>query len=134
MRHSGSPRACFCWARLVSGGSAVTLCRPAAKSLTARFGATASPLADARGSDRSPDREGGVAPNSTTSHGHSTKSRRVLILPLPGSLCLGPAGALRVGDTRSSLGTHPMLLFGRGGFTRALGCRRRGRRLSEHAA
>ena len=43
-----------------------------ARSLTARFGATANPLADARGSDRSPDREGGVAPNSTTSHGHST--------------------------------------------------------------
>src|SRR5450759_3355898 len=43
-----------------------------ARSVTARFGATANPLADARGSDRSPDREGGVAPNSTTSHGHST--------------------------------------------------------------
>jgi hypothetical protein len=30
--------------------------------VTARFGAAANPLADARGSDRSPDREGGVAP------------------------------------------------------------------------
>src|SRR5450759_1089674 len=33
-----------------------------ARSVTARFGAAANPLADARGSDRSPDREGGVAP------------------------------------------------------------------------
>src|SRR5450759_3270905 len=41
-------------------------------SMTARIGATANPLADARGSDRSPGRgtplgSGGVAPNSTTS-------------------------------------------------------------------
>src|SRR5450759_647119 len=48
--------------------------RCSARSLTARFGATANPLADARGSDRSPDREGGVAPNSTTSRGRGTSS------------------------------------------------------------
>jgi hypothetical protein len=30
--------------------------------MSASFGADANPLADARGSDRSPDREGGVAP------------------------------------------------------------------------
>src|SRR5450759_1890786 len=46
-------------------------------SLTARFGATTNPLANARGSDRSPDREGGVAPNSTTSQGHSTSTSQI---------------------------------------------------------
>src|ERR1035437_4224748 len=63
------------------------------RSVTARFGATANPLADARGSDRSPDREGGVAPNSTTSHGHSTsrmKNRAYCSLGLwLGSVFLG---------------------------------------------
>src|ERR1035437_6363890 len=38
-------------------------------TMTARLGATANPLADARGSDRSPERKGGVALNSTISHG-----------------------------------------------------------------
>ena len=41
----------------------------AAGAATAGSGVTANPLADARGSDRSPEREGGVAPNSTTSDG-----------------------------------------------------------------
>src|SRR5450759_1446163 len=92
MPRSGSPRACFSWAQLVSGGSAVTLCSPAAKS------------------------------------------GRVLLLRLLGFLGLGPAGALRGGDTRSPLGTHPVLLFLGGGFTRALGCRGRGRGLFQQAA
>src|ERR1035437_8633242 len=35
--------------------------RVSSSSVTARFGATVNPLADARGSDRSPDRKGGVA-------------------------------------------------------------------------
>ncbi len=41
----------------------------ASSTMTARFGTTANPLADARGADRSPDREGGVVLDSTTSHG-----------------------------------------------------------------
>src|ERR1017187_1555261 len=41
-------------------------------SLTARFGANENPLADARGSDRSPDREGGVVLNSTISRSQRT--------------------------------------------------------------
>src|ERR1035437_9979658 len=62
----------------VVGGSLLTW--PwAARSVTARFGATPNPLADARGSDRSPDGvpsgPGGVAPYSTTSHGHITSRR-----------------------------------------------------------
>jgi hypothetical protein len=55
-------------------------------------------------------------------------------LRLLGFLGFGPAGTLRGGDTRSSLGAHPMLLLCRGGFTRALGGGRGGRRLSELAA
>ena len=39
-----------------------------------RFGATANPLADARGSDRSPDREGGVAFKGAISRGHGTRT------------------------------------------------------------
>src|ERR1035437_8313010 len=64
----------------------------------------------------------------------AAKSRRVLILRLLDLLGFGPAGTLRGGDTRSSLGTHPMLLLSGRGSTRALGRRRRGRRLFEHAA
>ena len=45
----------------------------------------------------------------------------------------GPAGALRGGDTRSSLGAHPMLLLCRAGFTRALRRGGGGRRRSELA-
>jgi len=39
----------------------------ASSAVTARFGSNAQPVANAPGSDRSPDREGGVAPNSTIS-------------------------------------------------------------------
>jgi hypothetical protein len=43
--------------------------RPAARSPTVGFSAIPKPLADARGSDRSRDREGAVHGNSTISHG-----------------------------------------------------------------
>src|SRR5450759_543898 len=43
-------------------------------AMTARFGDTANPLADARGSDPSPDRQGGVALPSTTSLGQRPSS------------------------------------------------------------
>jgi hypothetical protein len=42
---------------------------PGARSPTVRFSAIPKPLADARGSDRSRDREGAVHGNSTISHG-----------------------------------------------------------------
>src|ERR1019366_7944298 len=43
------------WGRAGSKGKG-----PGASPVTARFGAAGTPLADGRGSDRSPDREGGV--------------------------------------------------------------------------
>jgi uncharacterized protein (TIGR03437 family) len=61
----------------------------ATRSLTAGFGAQANPLADGRGSDRSPDRQGGVAPNSTASHGHSTSP------PKPGAVTVVSAANFR---------------------------------------
>src|ERR1039458_8510898 len=66
--------------------------------------------------------------------GPAANSGLCAIPRLLGFLDFGPAGALRGRDTGSALGTHAMFLLSRGGFRRALSCRRRGRRLPQHAA
>ena len=52
-----------------------------ASSVTARFGSNAQPVANAPASDQSPDREGGVAPNSAVSRGQTTRPRFSVIVP-----------------------------------------------------
>jgi hypothetical protein len=51
------------------------LLRQQTRSPTVRFSAIPKPLADARGSDRSRDREGAVHGNSTISHGRRPRRR-----------------------------------------------------------
>jgi hypothetical protein len=108
-RRSGSPRACFCWARLVSGDSAERPRRPAAKlgRLYSRLLAFC-----------------GLALAQEDGRGCAALAIRAF---------LTPAGALRGGDARSALGIIGASVF-QDGFPCALGCRGRGRSLSQHAA
>ena len=56
--------------------------------VTARFGPNENPLADARGSDGSPDRERGVARNSPKSRGMGTRAYSTFHSWMP-AVCFG---------------------------------------------
>src|ERR1017187_5404600 len=91
-------------------------------TLTARFGAIENPLADGRGSDRSPDREGGVAFNGTilrgrrTSRGAGNPARG----PRWGRLSGGAFGPRAPDEFRTIGGADPLVRAGPPGP--ALGC------------
>ena len=69
--------------------------------MTARFGTNANPLADARGSDRSPDGvpsgPGGVALNSTSSHGRRPSARAPWVDPWVDLMAGSPTSVAAVG-------------------------------------
>jgi hypothetical protein len=59
----------------LKAGIAPLCCESTASAVTAWFGAIARPLADARGSVQSHDREEVVAGNGTESRGHSASGK-----------------------------------------------------------